>query len=54
MRSSIITTAKRLSVNEQFQQSTMDREVLRGEITQRSIWYSLTKETNQKLSKKRI
>lgn len=54
MRSSIITTVKRLSVNEQFQQSTMDREVLRGEITQRSIWYSLTKGTNQEAGKESL
>jgi hypothetical protein len=50
----IITTAKRLSVNEQYQQSVMAPEAYRNEITQRSIWYSLTKGTGQEVGKESL
>gem|GEM_PF-2821993 len=50
----LIITAKRLSVNDQYQQSMMEREEFRSEITQRSIWYSITKGTSQEVGRESL
>jgi len=50
----IITTVKRLSISEKFQQSVMEPDAYRTEITQRSIWYSLTRGTGQEVGKESL